>query len=171
MSSIPWVRKIPWRRKWLPTPVFLPRKSRGQRSLAGYSPWGHKEWDMTERLTLSLSQHTFSNWINRIFSQLVEQGIYHYSFYSLNSKMSYLFLCLLYLKYHNKPIPATQKQYLIGALVVSQSLNYCQKNSHFCRTETSMQIIRKGHEAQGSGIWYEVRSYLLQDLILYLVTL
>ena len=36
----PWVRKIPWRREWLPTPVFLPGKSHGQRSLAGYSPWG-----------------------------------------------------------------------------------------------------------------------------------
>ena len=33
-----WLRKIPWRRKWQPTPVFLPRKSHGQRSLAGYSP-------------------------------------------------------------------------------------------------------------------------------------
>ena len=40
-----WGRKIPWRRKWQPTPVFLPEKSHGQRSLAGYSPWGHKEWD------------------------------------------------------------------------------------------------------------------------------
>ena len=36
------VRKISWRRKWQPTPVFLPGKSHGQRSL-GYSPWGHKE--------------------------------------------------------------------------------------------------------------------------------
>ena len=34
----PWVRKIPWRRKWQPTLVFLPGESRGQRSLAGYSP-------------------------------------------------------------------------------------------------------------------------------------
>ena len=38
----PWVRKILWRRKWQPTPTFLPKKSHGQRSLAGYSPWGHK---------------------------------------------------------------------------------------------------------------------------------
>ena len=36
----PWVGKIPWRREWLPTPVFLPRKFHGQRSLEGYSPWG-----------------------------------------------------------------------------------------------------------------------------------
>ena len=38
----PWVRKIPWGRKWQSTPVFLPEKSHRQRSLAGYSPWGHK---------------------------------------------------------------------------------------------------------------------------------
>ena len=37
-----------WRRKWQPTPVFLPRESHGQWYLVGYSPWGHKEWDTTE---------------------------------------------------------------------------------------------------------------------------
>ena len=46
----PWVRRIPWRRKWQPTPVFLPGESHGQRSLVGYSLWGHKESDMTEQL-------------------------------------------------------------------------------------------------------------------------
>ena len=38
-----WVRKIPWRRKWKPTPVFLPGKSEGQKSLVGYCPWGPKK--------------------------------------------------------------------------------------------------------------------------------
>ena len=38
-----WVGTIPWRRAWQPTPVFLPGESHGQRSLAGYSPWGHTE--------------------------------------------------------------------------------------------------------------------------------
>ena len=38
----PWVGKIPWRRKWQPTPVFLPGESHGQRSLAGYGPWGQR---------------------------------------------------------------------------------------------------------------------------------
>ena len=47
----PWVRKIPWRRKWQPTPVFLPGESHGQRSLAGCSPWGRKESDTTKQLT------------------------------------------------------------------------------------------------------------------------
>ena len=43
-----WVRKIPWRRKWKPTPVFLLGESHGQRILVGYSPWGHKELDTAE---------------------------------------------------------------------------------------------------------------------------
>ena len=53
-----WVRKIPWRRKWQPTPVLLPGKSHGWRSLVGYSPLGHKESDMTEWLHF-LSTHGF----------------------------------------------------------------------------------------------------------------
>ena len=46
----PWVGKIPWRRKWQPTPVLLPGKFHGQRILVGYSPWGRKESNMTEWL-------------------------------------------------------------------------------------------------------------------------
>ena len=53
-SSFPmweiWVGKISWRRKWQTTPVLLPGKSPGQRSLVGYSSWGHKESDTTEGL-------------------------------------------------------------------------------------------------------------------------
>ena len=47
----PWVKKIPWRRRWQPTPVFLPGKFHGWRSLEGYSPWDCKELDTTEQLT------------------------------------------------------------------------------------------------------------------------
>ena len=46
----PWVGKIPWRRKWQPAPVSLPGESHGQRSLAGYSPWGHEKSDISERV-------------------------------------------------------------------------------------------------------------------------
>ena len=54
----PWVRKIPWSRKWLPNPVFLPEKFHGQRKLAGYSLWGGKESDTAEQLsTLSQTEH------------------------------------------------------------------------------------------------------------------
>ena len=47
-----WIRKIPWRRAGQPTPVFLPEESHGQRSLAGYSPRGHKESDTAERMRM-----------------------------------------------------------------------------------------------------------------------
>ena len=46
----PWVGKFPWRRKWQPTPVFLPGESHGQRSLEGYSAWGHAESDTTKAI-------------------------------------------------------------------------------------------------------------------------
>ena len=66
-GSVPGLGKIPCRRKWQPTPEFLPGKSYGQRSLAGYSPWGHKEsrdnWATKQRLqpswfTLLCCRHT-----------------------------------------------------------------------------------------------------------------
>ena len=57
------VGKIPWRREWLPTPVFLPEEFHEPRSLAGCSPWGCKELDTTEWLTFSLSEHT-TDWPN-----------------------------------------------------------------------------------------------------------
>ena len=49
---------FPWRREWQPAPVFLPGESHGQRSLAGYSPWGHKESDKIEQLN---STHSMIN--------------------------------------------------------------------------------------------------------------
>ena len=57
-----WVKNIPWRRKWQPTPVFsTPGKSHGQRSLAGFSPWGDKESDMPEQLNTAACAFTHKN--------------------------------------------------------------------------------------------------------------
>ena len=50
----PWDRKIPWRREWQPTPVFLPGESHGQRNLTSFSPWGCKESGTNEQLTHTL---------------------------------------------------------------------------------------------------------------------
>ena len=67
-----WVGKIPWRRKWQPTLVFLPGKSHRQRSLAGYSPWGRKESDTTEWPTL-LFVYYFSDFIElSVFLKLIK---------------------------------------------------------------------------------------------------
>ena len=57
----PWVGKIPWSRKWQPAPIFLAGKFHGQRSLVGYSPWGRKELDMTERTHARTQTHTHTH--------------------------------------------------------------------------------------------------------------
>ena len=72
MGSVSGSGRFLWRRKWQPTPVFLPGEALGQRSLAGYSPWGCKELDTTEhtykharkltQLTWGLMQTTGSPW-------------------------------------------------------------------------------------------------------------
>ena len=55
-----------WRRKWQPTPILLPGKSHGQRSLEGYSPWGRKELDTTERLYFHFSPFKESDTTERL---------------------------------------------------------------------------------------------------------
>ena len=63
----PWVRNIPCRRKWIPTPAFLLGEFHGQRSLAGYSPWDHKQSDMTEWLTTfktCMGHHWLNEWLH-----------------------------------------------------------------------------------------------------------
>ena len=61
-----WVRKIPWRRKWQPAPVFLPEESHGQRSLVGYGPWGHKESD-TDMTWLRRQQNVSASIITLLY--------------------------------------------------------------------------------------------------------
>ena len=63
-----WVRNIPWRRAWQPTPVFLAEESHGQRGLVGYSPVGHKESDTTE-----VTEHTHVGPIMALLSKLGSQ--------------------------------------------------------------------------------------------------
>jgi len=69
----PWVRKIPWRRKWQPTPVFLPGKSYGQRSLVGYNPQGHKESDTTEQLHSLTQSHT-----SKVMLKIIQARLHQY---------------------------------------------------------------------------------------------
>ena len=75
----PCFRKIPWRRNWQPTPVFLPGKSHGWKSLVGYSPWGRKELDTTERLSSRLvitslprSKHLLISWLQSSSAVIME---------------------------------------------------------------------------------------------------
>ena len=75
MGLIPWVAEIPWRRKWQPTPVFLPGESHGLRGLDGYSPWGRKESDMIEQL----STHTRKNLKEEVSVHLSGRGFLWWS--------------------------------------------------------------------------------------------
>ena len=64
------IRKIPWSRKWFPTPIFLPGKSHGRRNLVTYSPWGCKESDKTERLSTITHITTFIRKLNKILEEI-----------------------------------------------------------------------------------------------------
>ena len=72
----PWVRKIPWKSKWQPTPVFLPQEFHRQRSLAGYNLWGRKQLDKTEWLnTLNPGILTQSLCLTKLTSTLPSQQV------------------------------------------------------------------------------------------------
>ena len=64
----PWVGKIPWRKKWQPTPLFLSRESHGRRSLAGYSPWCPKSWT---RLSDRTHTHTHYHFVIQLHYTLL----------------------------------------------------------------------------------------------------
>ena len=59
LGFVPWVRKIPWRRRWQPSPVFLPGEFHGQKILAGYSPWGRKELNIAEHTHTHIYTYTY----------------------------------------------------------------------------------------------------------------
>ena len=70
----PWVGKILWRKKWQPTPVFLSGESRGQRCLAGYSLWGHKELGTTEATKHARGHTAVSYWLYPVQFSSVTQS-------------------------------------------------------------------------------------------------
>jgi len=85
----PWVGKIPWRRAWQPSPVSLPGESHEQRSLAGYSPWGHKESDMTEA--------TYHSTPYRFLIQFNHLWFMFNTIFNIVEFKSTIFLCFLFM--------------------------------------------------------------------------
>ena len=81
-----WVGKIPWGRAWLPTPVFLPGKSHGERSLVGYSPWGHTESGTAKQLRIHNVKHTTKYCTHMLLSSLQQSssGKTHYAISTSN---------------------------------------------------------------------------------------
>ena len=97
-----WVGKITWSRKWWPSPVFLPGKFHGQRSLVGYSPWDQKELDTTEHThihththilfmsgivywTLSVNDYIVQEKYDRIYGCQKKQNLYRIKLFSRNT--------------------------------------------------------------------------------------
>ena len=102
-----------WRRKWQPTPVCLPGEFHGQRSLVGYSPWGHRESDMTEQLRLS--QNWPQDWKRSVFIPIPNKGnakqCSNYCIVALISHASKIMLKILQAKlqqYVNQELPDVQ---------------------------------------------------------------
>ena len=97
----PWVWKIPWRRKWLPTLVFLPVEFHGQRSLESYSPWGCKELNTAESLT-----HTHTHTHNSMFNilRIFQSGymISHFYQQCINFQFLYILTNTCYHLFENR---------------------------------------------------------------------
>ena len=111
----PWVRKIPCRRAWQSTPVFLPRESHEQRSLVGYSPWGPEELDMTE---MTQHAHTSSDYLcfpMCLGKEKLTWGVAKKCGILMSLEMLYLIVCrsnLFHSEFHQSPLHAfipTQK--------------------------------------------------------------
>ena len=82
---IPWVGKIPWGRKWQPARVFLPGEVHRQRSLAGYSPWGHKELDVTEHLSYNGSRTFPAHNATKLFLGACDWSVPIFCFFLIQS--------------------------------------------------------------------------------------
>ena len=101
----PWVEKSPWRRKWQPTPVFLPGKPHGQRNLAGYSPWGRKESDMTYRLNNS----------NNIWSLMSEIPFF--------LRLNKIPLCIYHILFVSSSVSGCLGRFHCLAIVINSAIN------------------------------------------------
>ena len=79
----PWVGKLPWTREWQPTPVFLSGEFHGQRSLAGYSPWGGKESQLSHRHDWATNTFTSTKSVFKMQKKKVMYLIYCYNGYPI----------------------------------------------------------------------------------------
>ena len=130
----PWVGKILWRMKWRPTPVLLPGKSHGQRSVVGYSPWGHKELDMTERLHFHFSCHEKYNAVML-------------SYFSCHEKYNALMLSSLYQgDWENLDLTGIRKFILAEHILLVKFLKTVSESVSCSVVSDSLQPHRLAHQ-------------------------
>ena len=144
----PWVGKIPWRRKWQPTPVFLPGESHGRRSLVGYSSRGRKESDTTERLHFQMLNRGIVKFCHVLimkvffFLQVFVKKTIMQSFKRIRQFSTYrsewLRMQILEPCYLRSNSSLTTYQFL--ALQSCSSITLSHKNSYFIRSVRIKQI-------------------------------
>ena len=148
----PWVRKIPWRRERLPTPVFWPGEFHGL-----YSPWGHKESDTTERLALSLALFTAALQCRVIFC-CTAKWIHLYIdplCFGFPSPLAETWMDLETVT----QMEVSQKEkhiYVESKRMVQMNLFAKQKQRHTCREKT----IWTPKEETGGGMNWEIGIYI-----------
>ena len=98
----PWIGKIPWSRKWQPTPIFLLWESHGQRNLAVYSPWGRKDSDMTEWLSAHSHTHTHTHTpVVKSILPLCTHSFPYSWFINVSVSSDFLEWVMTYVQYHH----------------------------------------------------------------------
>ena len=137
----PWVRKIPWRRPQQLTPISLRGEFHGQRSLAGYSPWGCREMEMTEELPHFIRPQ---DWKRSVFIPIPKKGNAKECSVALISHASKVMLKILQVRlqqYMNRELPDVQSVFRKGRGTRDQIANIrwiiekakeFQKNIYFC---------------------------------------
>ena len=120
-----WVRKISWRRKWQPTPLFLPGKPPGWRSLVGYSLSGGKELDKTERLHSPPQQHLALSLFRILAIQIGIQTYCTMALISHSSKVMLIILQASLQQYVNHELPDVQAGFRKDRGTRDQTANIC----------------------------------------------
>ena len=123
-----WVTKTPWRKKWQPTPVFLPGKFHGQRRLSGYNPWDCKESNMIEHTRIHIIKTSQGVGVHQFIAWLC--CLYWVDHISLNMRVFVIELTLILFPYHSYFTFAYLIQYLSQISMVAPSCSH-----HVCVKE------------------------------------
>ena len=120
----PWVRKIPWRRTWQPTPVFLPGESHGQRSLAGYSPQEAKSGTQLKQLCTHVIGSRVSFLIHYANFCLLNWEFNPFTLKFVKEDLYLLFTCFLYFLYGFCPVSPLLLSFLFSCFFVMACVDF-----------------------------------------------